>query len=122
MLWFDIQDQCYGIVSMGVQYQEALTTCSNNLNSKLARLPLNVSEINVLQRINSLLYNVHISPEQNYWVSGKCKYAMAIYIRSAWNPANMLILIIVYLVMGLWVRDLSCAMGVFIQNDGTLYG
>ena len=75
VFWLDIQDHCYGIVSLEVQYQEALIACTSFLDSQLARLPMNISKLNVLEHIDSLLYNVHINPGKNYWVSGKCKCA-----------------------------------------------
>lgn len=70
--WIYIQEQCYGIVSMEVPYQEALVACTY-LNSTLAMLPLTSPEMNILQYMDSVLYDVPTINVNNFWISGKCK-------------------------------------------------
>lgn len=97
VLWLRVQDQCYGIVSLEVPYQEASRACAYDLDSTLARLPLNISDMNVLQQIDNLLYNVHINPEQNYWVSGKCKYDSALCSRCMCHLMTLFVVCVFWL-------------------------
>lgn len=66
-MWQYTEGQCYGIVSVEVTYQEAVILCNTLFNSTLAKLPLNISDMDSIEQFYSDKVN-------RYWISGKCKF------------------------------------------------
>lgn len=79
-MWKYAEGHCYGIVSVEVPYQEALIACTTSLNSTLAKLPLNMSDTDSLQRFHSLIQIADTIEDKKYWLSGMCKFGINVGI------------------------------------------